>query len=288
VAVSLAAAAAVLGLVFLLPAPLHTVGEGVVWLPEESFVRAGADGFVRRIIAVPGGTVKKDAPLIESEDPQLVGEITVGKARIAAAEVKVAEFEPSDRLQAGLARRELAIEQSALARAEDRAHGLIATSATQGVFILPTAEDTQSRFYRRGEVIGFVVPRDVRVARVLVNQGDIDLVRNHLRGARVVAATDLGRSAPARVLREVPAASDRLPSVAFATEGGGSKALDTRDPEHPRALSRSFQFDVEVPAEVATAAAGGHVWVRFDHGQEPIGLQWMRRLRQLFLSRFNA
>jgi putative peptide zinc metalloprotease protein len=286
--VSLVGVAATLGLILLAPMPLHTVDEGVVWLPEESIVRADADGFVQRIVATPGRPVGKGALLIESQDPQLSWEIQVDRARVARLKVKVAEFEPSDQVQAGIARRELAIEQSALARAEDRARGLSATSAAGGLFILPSPEDAQGRFYKRGDVLGYVVPRDVRVARVLVDQGDINLVRDRLRGAEVIAATELGRSYPATVVREVPAASDKLPSPALATEGGGSKALDTRDPQHPHALSRSFEFDVELPVTAAIAATGGHVWVRFDHGLEPLGLQWLRRIRQLLLSRFDA
>ena len=33
---------------------------------------------------------------------------------------------------------------------------------------------------------------------------------------------------------------------------------------------------------------GGRAYLRFDHGWEPLGLQWYRRARQLFLSRFNV
>jgi putative peptide zinc metalloprotease protein len=33
---------------------------------------------------------------------------------------------------------------------------------------------------------------------------------------------------------------------------------------------------------------GGRVHVRFDHGWAPLGLQWYRQVRQLFLSHFNV
>ena len=33
---------------------------------------------------------------------------------------------------------------------------------------------------------------------------------------------------------------------------------------------------------------GSRVWARFDHGYEPLGWQWWRRVRQLFLSQFDA
>jgi putative peptide zinc metalloprotease protein len=70
-------------------------------------------------------------------------------------------------------------------------------------------------------------------------------------------------------------------------EGGGSQVADRRDPSHPKALNALFQFDLELPPEASTAI-GAHVWVRFDHGFEPLGLQWWRRVRQLLLSKFDA
>jgi len=33
---------------------------------------------------------------------------------------------------------------------------------------------------------------------------------------------------------------------------------------------------------------GSRVYVRFDHGREPLGWQWFRRIRQLFLRRLNV
>lgn len=288
VAMSLGGAAVLITMILALPVPLHTVSAGVIWLPEESIVRAGADGFLARIIAAPGWPVAKGALLFESEDPELNAEIAVDRARVASSEVKVAQYEPTDRVQAGLARRELAIEQSSLAHDESLARDLTMKAATDGIFIVPAAEDSITRFYKRGDVIGYVLPRDVRIARVLVEQGDIDLVRTRLKGAEVMPSTAIGRSFSASVIREVPAGSDTLPSPALALQAGGSQAIDTRDPQNPRTLRRTFQFDVELPIEAANAAAGGHVWVRFDHGREPLGLQWFRRLRQLLLSRFDV
>ena len=61
----------VVGLVFFLPVPLWTRTEGVVWLPEQSHVRAGTDGFVVRLLAPDGTTVRRDEPLIETADPLL-------------------------------------------------------------------------------------------------------------------------------------------------------------------------------------------------------------------------
>jgi putative peptide zinc metalloprotease protein len=124
---------------------------------------------------------------------------------------------------------------------------------------------------------------------VVIRQDDVDLVRRRYVTAEVRLATNLATIYPAKLAREVPEASDEFPSPALTLEGGGSQAADRRDPEHPKALNRLFQFDVELPPDAARAAAmGEHVFVRFYHGVEPLGLQWWRRIRQLLLSRFDA
>jgi putative peptide zinc metalloprotease protein len=156
-----------------------------------------------------------------------------------------------------------------------------------GRFVISQPDDLPGRYFKRGEVLGYVLPEDIRVARVLVRQDDVDLVRKRLVSAEVLGALDLGEVFPASLLREVPAASDQLPSKALTIEGGDSHAADPRDQEHPRTFSRFFQFDVAVPAETARTAAGGHVWVRFYHGNETLVRQIWRRLRQLMLSRFD-
>jgi putative peptide zinc metalloprotease protein len=33
---------------------------------------------------------------------------------------------------------------------------------------------------------------------------------------------------------------------------------------------------------------GGRAFLRFDHGRVPLAQQWYRRLRQVFLERFDA
>jgi putative peptide zinc metalloprotease protein len=57
--VSLAVAGLVAAGIGLVPVPLNTVTEGVIWVPETSVVRAGADGFVDEILVDPGSTVTR-------------------------------------------------------------------------------------------------------------------------------------------------------------------------------------------------------------------------------------
>ena len=92
---------------------------------------------------------------------------------------------------------------------------------------------------------------------------------------------------PSRIIRQVPAATDRLPSAALGSAGGGKIALDPRDGTGLKPLEEIFVLDLELPPSAA-AYPGRRIQVRFDHGSEPLAAQWYRSLRQLFLSHFGV
>jgi putative peptide zinc metalloprotease protein len=86
-------------------------------------------------------------------------------------------------------------------------------------------------------------------------------------------------------VREVPAASRVLPSLAFSLEGGGRFALDPREPDQAQVLEHLFQFDLEL-AETVPANIEERVFVRFEHSPEPLAWRAFRAVRRLLLSRF--
>jgi putative peptide zinc metalloprotease protein len=81
-ALTVTAALALVTAVLLLvaPFPLWTRAEGVVWAPQKSEVRAGADGIVVRLLAAPGSRVTVGAPLLQLEDPTLPVRVSAGEA----------------------------------------------------------------------------------------------------------------------------------------------------------------------------------------------------------------
>jgi putative peptide zinc metalloprotease protein len=121
-----------------------------------------------------------------------------------------------------------------------------------------------------------------------VSQQDIDLVRNRTQRVDVRLAEHIAHPVKASLKRIVPSATDQLPSAALGTNGGGTAAVDPGDKEGRKTMQKWFQVDVELPQEDRRLHIGGRAYVRFDHGWEPLGLQWYRRARQLFLSRFNV
>jgi putative peptide zinc metalloprotease protein len=287
-AVSAAAVAVAAALLFAVPAPLRTQTEGVVWLPENALVRAGAPGFAVRTLVPPGTAVQPGEPLVESELPDVFAELAASEAELRGLQARYASEMREERVRADMTLQRIAAVQARLDRVAERADGLVARAADSGVFVVPQPADLPGRFFRKGETIGYVVRPDNRIVRVLVSQDDIGLVRAGVERVEVRVADRLGETYAARVLREVPGGLDELPSRVLGAEGGGQVPADPRDAQGTRALQRWFQLDLELPEAASDLPLGSRVYVRFSHDWEPVGAQLWRRTRQLFLARLSV
>lgn len=280
-------AAAVFAVVFLVPLPVWTNAQGVTWMPERSAVRAGVDGHVVRVIAQPGARVRRGEPLIEIADPVIAPQVRVLEAQNAELEARYQAERQQSQARARQTLDQIESVAASLRRMRERAAELIVRSPDDGVFIVPSPQDLPERFVRHGEHMGYVIAEARSTARVLVPQGSIDLVRSRTRQVRAKLAENLEGVIAARVLREVPGASDRLPSPALSQAGGGEVALDPQAQRDIKALQTHFEFEIELLSP-PPAGRGGRVYVRFEHGAEPMARQVYRSLRQLFLRRFTV
>ncbi len=276
------------GFLLLAPVPSSTVAEGVVRLPEQSLVRAGSDAFVLRLVAEEGSLVRVGDPLIETDDPEL-------RMRVPALEWQLRELETrrigtllDDRVAAQILQDEIAKVRAELSEAMRRVKDLVIASPAAGRFVVPGAQHLPGRFARQGETLGYVIGSGAATARVVVPESEIGPVRAQTRAVRVRLAQHPGLVLPARIEREVPSASDRLPSQALGTRGGGAVEVDARDEAGLRTRSPLFQLDLALPDRGQPYFAGGRVQVLFEHVPEALGQRWYRRLRQLFLARFQA
>jgi putative peptide zinc metalloprotease protein len=87
--------------------------------------------------------------------------------------------------------------------------------------------------------------------------------------------------------RQVPAASQELPSMVLSLAGGGKIALDPKEKDRPMAFSSMFRFELSLP-DVSLTRIDERVLVRFEHSPEPLVYRWYRALRRLLLSRFEV
>lgn len=275
-------------LLFLLPVPAHTLAEGVVWVPEQAELRAAESGFVRRLVLRPGEWAEPGATVIETDNPEFAAAAARARARVIVLEVRHAAEQFQERTQAAQTREALAAARREAARAEERLAELGLRAQAAGRAVIPAAVDLPGRFLRKGELVGHVLPADPRTVRVVVAQDDIERVRGRVHEIEVRLVDRPAEVFRAQLVREVPSARDTLPSRALALDGGGPHVTDPRDRDGLRTLNRLFQFDLTLPAEVGAVHLGTRALVRYGHAPEPLGLQWARRLRQLFLARLDV
>lgn len=288
IAVSIAVMAGLAALLTLVPAPFRTRAEGVVWVPDEAFVRAEVDGFVKRVVAAPGSSVKPGDLLVVCEDPAIETDVKVLEAQLREITARIRERLVDDVVKAHMLEEEQRHIRQKLARARERRSELVIRSRSAGTFVLPKAGDLPGRFVKRGDLLAHVVDLKTITVRTIVDQQDIDLIRSRNHAVQVRLAERPADPMPATMARLVPAASEELPSPALGSEGGGQVPLDPRDEKGRKALKRLFQVDLELPAQNGIVNVGGRVYVRFDHGTEALVTQWYRQGRQLFLARFNV
>ena len=287
VAATTAALLLALALLFV-PMPFRTMTEGVVWLPEESYVRPETEGFVERVVAASGSVVKAGDPLMVLRNDEVRAGKAILEGQVREARARYAQALADNPVKAAIVREDLRYKERDLARATERFEALTVRARTRGTFVIPTPDNAPGRYAKRGELLGFVVALDRVTVRAVVTQGTIDRVRQRTAGVEVRLAEQIDRPVAATLRRIVPAASDQLPSRALGSEGGGLIAVDPRDANGAKAVLSVFQIELDLPLVSGLVNAGGRAYVRFDHGRAPLASQWYEEVRRLFLSRFNA
>lgn len=270
------------------PVPFRTRAEGVVWIPDEAIVRAGADGFVAQVVGVPGSKVSRGDVLVICHDAVLTTQVKVLEAQLLEIEARIREQISESIVKAKILEEEKRYIEEKLARVREQVRDLVITAKVDGTLVLPRAEDLPGRFVHRGDVLAHVVDLNTLTVRTIVDQTDIDLIRHSTKTVQVRVAERLANPIDAGITRLVPAASDELPSPALGSEGGGQVPMDPKDSKGQKAMRKVFQVDLQLPVDLGIVNVGGRVYVRFDHGWESLMVQWYRQGRQLFLSRFNV
>jgi putative peptide zinc metalloprotease protein len=288
IAITTVAVGACAAVLFALPLPYWTRADGVIWVPADAHVRASADGFVRRLAAEPGSFVRRGAPLLVAENPELEPRIRVLEAQVRLLEVRAQAELSRDRVRWELMRDALGVAREELEYYRRMQQELTVLSPTSGTFVLSVAaEDLPDRFVRKGHELGYVVPAAVVTARVLVSQDDIDLVRTRTEHVRVKLAGRMYDTFEGRIRRELPKASDQVANLAMSSFGGGRAPLNPADAQNPKTLQTWFEFELELPGTLASVL-GEHVYARFEHDPEPVAWRIYRSVRQLFLERFSV
>jgi putative peptide zinc metalloprotease protein len=288
IAVTSAALVMLVALLGFAQIPYRSRAEGVIWVPEEALVRTAVPGFVDTVVAQPGQRVRRGEPLFTLRDEALVARVAEIEAQRRELLARYDGHAGTDRVKAQIVADELRYVERDLAESRRRVAELTVVAGTDGAFVVAVPEDLPGRYVKRGELVGYVMELGAITVRSVVPQSDIDLVRYQTRAVHVRLAERLDDSVSGVVRRVVPGATENLPAMALGAEGGGKLAVDLRHDREAKALERVFQVDVKLTQSARYVNVGGRAFLRFDHGHATLAQQWSRRLRQLFLSKFDV
>ncbi|MGQ0659096.1 MAG: hypothetical protein ACT4NU_13595, partial [Chromatiales bacterium] len=271
---------------FAVPMPLTTQAVGVVRVADGAEVRARTGATVARVRIHDGDAVQAGQVLVETEDPFLTAEASLYAAQAREVNARLSAA-IGQRVESALLKDELASAEAALRRIEDQQALLTVRSPARGRVVMPRLQDLEGRFLHQGDLIGYVLTDAPPTARVVVPQERVGLIRTRVERVSVRPAAAVSEVIPATLRRAVPGATWELPSAALGPLGGGHLATDPADERGLSLLRPVFQLDLELPTGTRIAGVGERVHVLFDHGTEPLGRQWFRHARQLFLGKFQ-
>ncbi len=280
-------AAVLIGLATLLPLPWVTVAEGVVWLPQDARLVAGSEGFVREFKVADGARVSRGDLLVVLDDDALMTRQIELRRQLSGLESALYQSINGNAALAGNLDEDMRRVAAALAEVDARVDALNVRAVRDGVVSLPHQGDLLGRFVERGALLGEIFADDPVTVRVAVEQAASALIQARLERVNVSLADAPGRVHPAELVGEVPGATQRLPSAALASTGGGEIAAESQ-PDDETLLTREpvVWLDVRLD-DVRRDRIGGRAWIRFEHGGATLLERALRSTRQLFLQHFN-
>jgi putative peptide zinc metalloprotease protein len=287
--VTAAFAALLFGVLFLVPVPYAFRASGIVRSVPYASVFAGTHGQLVEILTPSGETVEEGQPLLRLTSRELEEESRLVALERARIELLVRTERSTDGAQlAGLEayRQALAVREGNL---EEARAALLVRAPVSGRWVAPLVHEFLGSVVPRGASLGFVRGEKAFAFTAVVPQRDVDrLFARPLDGAELKLRGREGETLSLVELRAIPAEQSELPSAALGMLGGGSVSVDVRQPGGGQTREPFFEVRGIIllpPGDLANHGQRGTA--RFPLPATPLGRQWARALRQLFLEEYR-
>jgi len=280
--------AVLMALISIVPFPSYTLAEGILWVPDNAQLRAESNGFSGPLLTENNSQIDNGTGILQLEDPFLQTQVEIQLAKLKELEANYRAEKFNDLIKAQILKEQIPAVQAELANAQKNVQSMQLKSATQGQLLIPDADDLPGQFLKQGDLIGYVINNSLPIVRTVVTQDDMGKLQAGTERVQIRLVNHLDQVIPAKIIRIIPEATNRLPSAALATSAGGRMILDPDRTEDLVTLENFFLVDVEFSPLDPTILIGTRTYVRFDHGGQALAKQWYRSLRQLFLRQFNV
>jgi len=277
-----------IGLFGFIPIASYTLTEGIVWQPDEALLKAEHEGFAGPWKVPNRQQVTTGTTVLQLQNTLLKTELEIAKARVKELQIQYRAKRVENSYEAGIFREELKVARSELKHVSEKNRSMNVTAFTTGTIFIPDYDDLQGRYIRQGELLGYIIDEPPTTIRMAVTQDNIGQLRQHVKDIRVRFANQSQFEYAAKIIRQAPEATNQLPSTALSTQGGGQFIVKPESPTELLTEQKVFVVDLEFEPESQNIPLGTRVYVRINHGGEPLATQLYRRVRQIFLRQFNV
>ncbi len=289
---SSAVVASLMVIIFILPFPLVTVAQGVIWLPENSKIRANTSGFITKIIVDTESIVVKGDKIATLENPILQTREKVLKAQLQDLNAQYKASWANDRVQTKIIKEQILSIQASIKKTGAEIEALIIRSPENGKIIIPDPHDLNGKYLIKGDFIAYIVPSSSITGRVVIQQKDMALLGN-INQVDVMLSGDMSTTISASITQIMPKINHLLPNAALGINGGGYLSVDPLDKTGLKSLEKIQQIEIVLDTNNnsdidVSQYIGKRIYVRLDHGSSPLVQQWYKSLQQLFLRRFSV
>ncbi|WP_338848782.1 site-2 protease family protein [Massilia sp. W12] len=277
------------GMLFILagiPLPFSVIHHGLIWLPEQTIVRAPEDGFITATYTAPGMTVTSGQTLIQQSNAKLQLAQQTAQANFIQSEIKLRQAFSLAPAQLAHFKSEVEADAARVQDLTERIDRLDIQARNNGRWQQANSGELKGRYFKRGEMIGFVLNGPTRTVRVAMRQDDLSLMQEGLTGIEIRLDRSVKHTISGKLIRQVPGGEFDLISAALGLQGGGEIPVHP-DEKGTRALERVFDLELELSRPVAQEFFGDRVYVRFDLEKRPLLWQGLLRFRQAILSHLN-
>ncbi len=273
------------GLTGFVQLPHVTETRGVVWPVDDAMIRAETDCLVEEVLVANGQTLEPGVQVLHCDTTLLQSEVAQLQAELLGA--RAAVYSTRDRVERSMRKNEVQIAEELLAKAQQKLAKTTIVSSASGALFVPDSSNLEGRFFRQGELVGYLLSDENISIRSMLEQERSVLLGDRFDGVEVMTMSR-PRFHTTHIVRRLPAATEQLVSPALGTQGGGDLALRNEDEQGPRLREPAFELEIALPKELRSSLVGEALRVRLDHGSESLAAQSYRQLQLLLLRRFNV
>lgn len=285
---TLALAVVTLGIFGFMPVPSYTLTEGVVWVPDEAQIKAEQDGFIGELQVRSNQFVQSGDVVLTLNDDALESKAKIARAKLSELQSQYRAERETDLVKAEIYKEAIHIAQSELDHLNNKTESMTVKTAKSGLVLLPEADDLPGRYIHHGELIGYVLDGHPPTIRMAVTQDNIGQLRERIVDVKIRLSNIPDQEYEATVIRQAPEATNKLPSPALATTGGGKIPVDPSNQKELLTLQKIFLVDLKFNPKNKNIPIGTRAFIRINHASESLSTQWYRRIRQVFLRQFNV